>query len=304
MKLPAVIFVPSRTACDVCAVGNSFTHGKKDADVYLNASVWRSADGRDFLNIEILNQAGANHEKGLALQKALGIQSSTCDASFSDLAAKHGMGSDESTFRGMIEVRQVTALIPDSTADVHYDESTVLFSFKIPLHMQDPNKLLQDEKPLPPNMVLIVADDERMPRLTAKPLAKHLGIAEERCIVKGETYEEAAGLVGTVLEAAAKHGDQRVICVFDENMDQYAGRGRVSGSAVTKQLREAGFQGCIFIRSANDSAGEVDGYCKAGADNGLSKRDKIAHRTLQIIRAVHTKAKALRWVRGGDPDVA
>jgi len=47
----------------------------------------------------------------------------------------------------------------------------------------------------------------------------------EESMVLGESYEEAAGLVETVLAAAATRCDGNVVCVLDQNMD-YPGRAR------------------------------------------------------------------------------
>ena len=115
---------------------------------------------------------------------------------------------------------------------------------------------------------LICADDDKGPRLSYKGLVNKLGA--DNSLILGETYEEAEGLVQTVLETARKHGDHNVICIFDQNMDRYP-EGTVLGTNVTKELRERGFRGLIFIRSANDDMASMVQYKTAGADATLTK---------------------------------
>jgi len=59
----------------------------------------------------------------------------------------------------------------------------------------------------------------------------------EDSMVLGESYEEAAGLVDTVLAEAAKRGDGNVVCILDQNMEFPAGL--VLGTEVTSSLRAA-----------------------------------------------------------------
>ena len=83
-------------------------------------------------------------------------------------------------------------------------------------------------------------------------------------------YAEVDGLVKTVLHVASTHCDKLIVCIFDQNMDQYE-EGTVYGTDVTKELREKGFEGPIFIRSANDDFASAKKYRDAGATSNLKK---------------------------------
>ena len=72
-----------------------------------------------------------------------------------------------------------------------------------------------------------------------------------------------------VLAEAAARGDEKVVCILDQNMEYAAGT--ILGTEITASLREAGFMGIIIIRSANDDPTSRKMYLDAGASGYLSK---------------------------------
>ena len=99
-----------------------------------------------------------------------------------------------------------------------------------------------------------------------------LGVVPEHLQILGATYKEACSLHDVVLRAAEEHGERNVICIFDQNMDSYGLTKTVLGTDVVASLRDAGFKGAIFIRSANNSVLDEERYRKAGATSCLSKK--------------------------------
>ncbi len=65
------------------------------------------------------------------------------------------------------------------------------------------------------------SDDDLGPRTSFKGIRRQLGIPEANCLILGETHAEIKALVATVMDAAKQHGDENVLCIFDENMDNY-----------------------------------------------------------------------------------
>ncbi len=41
----------------------------------------------------------------------------------------------------------------------------------------------------------------------------------DKFFILGETYGEIKGLVQTVLQAAAEHGNHNIMCILDQNME-------------------------------------------------------------------------------------
>jgi hypothetical protein len=101
-----------------------------------------------------------------------------------------------------------------------------------------------------------------------KGLAKALKVND--CRIFGETFEGVTDLVETVMAAAAQSGDDNVVCIFDQNMDNYD-EGAVYGTEVIRKCRYLGFTGLMFIRSANDDIGSRVIYKSAGANGTLPK---------------------------------
>ena len=109
-----------------------------------------------------------------------------------------------------------------------------------------------------------------------------LGVVPEHLQILGATYEEACSLHDVVLRAAEEHGELNVICIFDQNMDAYGPTKTVLGTDVVTSLRDAGFKGAIFIRSANDNLLDEERYRKTRATGCLSKKGNIKVRAAAL----------------------
>ena len=132
------------TAPHAFSVSNAYTHGSESGLVKLNAST----DGNKLV-IELRNEAGANHAKGLALQAEVGSITST-------IAAQNNMGSAESTYLGSKEIQQATAAMGAST-ELRFEESSVLFRLTMDLQEASPLEIDSALPPLPTTMRLICA---------------------------------------------------------------------------------------------------------------------------------------------------
>ena len=104
-------------------------HGRQNTNVFLNVSLV-SSEGLILFQIE--NDAGPNHAQGLALQQNIAMQpnGTLCSGVFSQAAARHGMGSRESTFRGMNEVEQAIAGLNRGSCSLTFKKTTVQFTLK------------------------------------------------------------------------------------------------------------------------------------------------------------------------------
>jgi hypothetical protein len=85
-------------------------------------------------------------------------------------------------------------------------------------------------------LVFVAADDARIIRLLTKKQYKEIGSHPDSLIL-GATFEEAKAAPARVMALANKHGHQRVVALFDQNLDDYA-EGSVFGSEMSQQLRE------------------------------------------------------------------
>ena len=118
------------------------------------------------------------------------------------------------------------------------------------------------------DMVFVAADDNAIVRALSK---QHLKSARSHpdSLILGATYKEARTVPSKVMELARKHGHNRVIALFDQNLDQYV-EGSVFGSEMAQQLREQGFRGLICIRTSNKEEQHQD-LLKMGVDLVVSK---------------------------------
>jgi len=171
-----------------------------------------------------------------------------------------------------------------------------LFSFDLKLIPTDPPEeqgtTAEVDMILPNGTMLICADDDRAPRLAYKGLIKKLRVTNS--MVLGSTYAEISELVTTVLDASSEFGEARVVCIFDQHMDAYD-EGRILGTDVTRELRDAGFKGVIFIRSANDDAASCLFYRSAGANACLGKSVNVTQLVVDITRECHLAWSMEAW---------
>jgi len=167
----------------------------------------------------------------------------------------------------------------------------VILTFSLPL---PPVVTMKQE--LPTGMIAVACDDDRAGRTSLKGILKQrsLNLNLDKSLICGETFEEAESLVEKVLSMAHEYGDERILCIFDQNLDMYVLRNRdkasagkireIYGTDITKSLRSQGFRGAIFIRSANDDCESANTYANAGATGSLSKGWSATETAAEVTR--------------------
>ena len=101
------------------------------------------------LVIELRNEAGTNHAKGLALQQQHGSITPA-------IAAENDLGSADSTFLGSGEIKHAAAAMKNgASTELRFEESSVLFRLEMDLHEASPLEIDSALPPLPPGMRLI-----------------------------------------------------------------------------------------------------------------------------------------------------
>jgi len=261
------------------ATHNATTHGKPAGNLSLKITC---REDRLLINLE--NAAGKRHKEALEMQSRHGENALLRnDVGDLDLAS---IGSGQSTFLGRGEMQNAAAaMATDTTLSLVFHPTTVSFTVdtKMIPGVAPESSVSTGSLKLRENTVLICADDDYAPRASYSGLAKKLKVEPARVKVYGATYAEAAALPSTVLEAAAVHGAENVVCIFDQHMDSYPS-GKVLGTDVLRELRNGGFKGLVFIRSANDDVESVSLYRGAGANGCLSKSSKISELAAEVVK--------------------
>jgi hypothetical protein len=126
---------------------------------------------------------------------------------------------------------------------------------------------------LPADLAFVCCDDDEIPQIFAGLLIARAAANMDESVVLGEAYEETAGLVDRVLDMAARLGDERVVCILDQNLDCYD-EGKFQGTALVRKLRLRDFRGLLVIQSANDALDDERDYKAAGADGSIGKAVK------------------------------
>jgi len=103
-----------------------------------------------------------------------------------------------------------------------------------------------------------------------------------------------------VVSVAERLGDERVVCVLDQNIDNYD-EGAFIGTDLVRELRRHGFAGLVIIHSANDELADEQEYLAAGADGCIGKAVKGGiEAVLKVIgRLWHAKFDARAGAVGG-----
>ena len=103
------------------------------------------------LVIQLRNEAGTNHAKGLALQQQHGSITPA-------IAAENDLGSADSTFLGSGEIKHAAAAMKNgASTELRFEESSVLFRMKMNLLEATPPQIDSALPPLPTGMRLICA---------------------------------------------------------------------------------------------------------------------------------------------------
>lgn len=262
------------------AIQNAVAHGKEHGDIDMLVNM-----DAGYLVVCIWNEAGPKHGRSLQAQAERGRNFLLVDVTH---ALKHDLGSPQSTFQGLHEM-QTAASILGADISLTFEPARVCFCLKMKLEAVK-MEAAPETRPLLPEAIIIAADDDATHRAAYMGLRRKLGLPPERFLILGETYQEATQLHKTVLEIAAAHGERNTTCIFDQNLDRYP-EGQVYGTEVTRLLRESGFGGLIFIRSANDTVEDLECYRKAGANDVLSKQHNVKKLAIELL----TKVAMVSW---------
>jgi len=279
-EVPAWLLLPwalVEIILDNC-VHNATTHGCAGGPLIMKLCV---VNGRTILTL--VNLPGCQHAKALQLQEQYGRNFLfTSRPKENRLNISH-IGSTQSTFLGMNEMLQAANLM-DANISLTFEDTRVVFMLSWECKPCSPAAVIPEtEMVLPEGSILICADDDAAPRLSYKGLAKKLGIPT-KLIVFGETYESAMAVTDVVLQKSKEENQTEtlVIVILDQNMEY--DEGHVLGTEITANLRNAGFKGLIFIRSANDSPADVKAYLIAGADACLSKAGNVKELAADLVK--------------------
>jgi CheY-like chemotaxis protein len=198
------------------------------------------------------------------------------------------IGSSSSNFLGMGEMREAAGLMSAALSLEFHPQSGLvaphtLFSLTVDSTPTSSPENQGDEGEVPSlkeGCLLVCCDDDKAPRIGYKGLIKKLKATKS--MILGETHEEVASLVETVLTAAKELGDANVVCIFDQNMEY--DQGVIRGTEVVADLRREGFTGVMLIRSANDDAASGLNYRKMGANGYLSKKTNMKQLARDVVR--------------------
>ena len=261
------------------AMHNATTHGAERGPLVLTVDA--TAESKSLL-ICLRNNPGKFHDRALQLQSEQGqnFLFANSKQSYAEI------GSKQSTFLGRHEMCEAAAVMEASIELLFVDgtDPHTTFTLTSPL-VSAVAPATPNQEVLPAEALLIAADDDLIARRGYKGLIKKLQAQDS--MILGETYEEAANLVQTVMDQKRAH--RNVICIFDQNMEYAAGA--VLGTDVTRTLREKGFKGVIVIRSANDEPAMQKLYIQAGANGHLAKHGKVVD---LVAKLMHIYSRALQ----------
>ena len=261
-------------------IDNARTHGSFNGDINLTVILSGSS-----LGFQVRNPPGKRHAQNLQLQKEKGLNTLLNECR-SNTKHMNKIGSDGSTMLGMSEVLLVAKCMHAEPSLLFAPES-VIFSLWVPIQIATkPDSVPQ----MPVGMVYFLCDDDNISRRIGELILRQkcLGADLNLCQIVGDTYAEAVSFVANVLAAGALHGNDKVICIIDQNL-QYRDI-KVLGTDLTQSLINEGFTGLIFIRSADDNFESVGEYRQAGATGYIRKDMPIEDAAEDLARQWHAAA--------------
>ena len=258
-------------------IDNARMHGGFNSDIHLTVILSGGS-----LGFQVRNPPGKRHAQNLQLQKERGLNSllNECRSNTKHLSK---IGSDGSTMLGMAEVLLVAKCMHAEPSLLFAAES-VIFSLWVPIEIATrPDSVPQ----MPVGIVYFLGDDDNISRRIGELLLRQkcLGADLDLSQIVGDTYAEAASFVANVLAAGPLHGDDKVMCILDQNLEYHDIK--VLGTDITQSLINEGFTGLIFIRSANDDFESVGEYRQAGATGYIRKDMPIEDAAEDLARQYH-----------------
>eukprot|EP00900_Chrysochromulina_parva_P002183 jgi/Chrpa1/11966/Chrysochromulina_OHIO_Genome00023683-RA len=277
---------------------NALVHGEQGGTVHVGAVL---SDGSpSCLTVTIRNAPGVNHAKLIAFTKAKGNvdllairagegsapsknqdESKRSRVNSSELCkpsrelSKMAVGTVDSTYLGLGAIlRDARAFNPPALTSLAIGAHEVAFSITLDVVLVEHDASAAQTRVLPPGLVFVWLDDDDMPRIYADAVLRAAKANMEASLILGETYEEARTCLARVMELSAAHGEERMIVLLDQNIDQYhecATEGVLQGTEICREMRRRGFRGTIAICSANDEPKDEYKYLQAGANVSIGK---------------------------------
>ena len=283
------------------AVRNAVKYGAVDAAVKIEISPCEVGT-----MISVYNLPGANHSKMCSLQNETGLQLMDWDADEVDLESLN-VGSAASSYQGCRDMRNVVSFL-GGTAQLTFLPDGTKFSLLLP----GLNPAFQPGSSINSvdlsEVCVLCADDQNPPRLQIPSALEKLGInnmiqQRELSDVKNGMYrdEPKLKLFGRTIEEVApdvwarvldEWQGQPVLMILDQNIC-FSDK-TVLGTDICLQLRTAGFDGIIAIRSGNESEHDKKIYREAGADALISKSinaSQLACELKRLMVAASVRAK-------------
>ena len=275
---------------------NALVHGEQGGTVHVGAVL---SDGSpSYLTVAIRNAPGVNHAKLFAFTQAKGnadllaIRAGEGRAPSNDQRvrtrgdsselckpsrelSKMAVGTVDSTYLGLGAIlRDAQAFNPPARTSLAIGAHEVAFSITLDVVLVEQDASAAETRVLPAGLVFVWLDDDDMPRIYADAVLRAAKANREASLILGETYEEAKTCLARVMELSAAHGEERMIVLLDQNIDQYhecATEGVIQGTELCRELRTRGFRGTIAICSANDEPKDEYKYLQAGANVSIGK---------------------------------
>jgi hypothetical protein len=277
---------------------NALVHGEQGGTVHVGAAL---SDGSpSCLTVTIRNAPGVNHAKLTAFTQAKGNvdllairagegsapsknqdESKRSRVNSSELCkpsrelSKMAVGTVDSTYLGLGAIlRDARAFNPPALTSLAIGAHEVAFSITLDVVLVEHDASAAQTRVLPTGLVFVWLDDDDMPRIYADAVLRAAKANMEASLILGETYEEARTCLARVMELSAAHGEERMIVLLDQNIDQYhecATEGVLQGTEICREMRRRGFRGTIAICSANDEPKDEYKYLQAGANVSIGK---------------------------------
>ena len=275
---------------------NALVHGEQGGTVHVGAVL---SDGSpSYLTVAIRNAPGVNHAKLFAFTQAKGnadllaIRAGEGSAPSNDQRvrtrgdsselckpsrelSKMAVGTVDSTYLGLGAIlRDAQAFNPPALTSLAIGAHEVAFSITLDVVLVEQDASAAETRVLPAGLVFVWLDDDDMPRIYADAVLRAAKANREASLILGETYEEAKTCLARVMELSAEHGEERMIVLLDQNIDQYhecATEGVLQGTELCCELRRRGFRGTVAICSANDEPKDEYEYLQAGANLCIGK---------------------------------
>jgi len=277
---------------------NALVHGEQGGTVHVGAAL---SDGSpSCLTVTIRNAPGVNHAKLIAFTQAKGNvdllairagegsapsknqdESKRSRVNSSELCkpsrelSKMAVGTVDSTYLGLGAIlRDARAFNPPALTSLAIGAHEVAFSITLDVVLVEHDASAAQTRVLPTGLVFVWLDDDDMPRIYADAVLRAAKANMDASLILGETYEEARTCLARVMELSAAHGEERMIVLLDQNIDQYhecATEGVLQGTEICREMRRRGFRGTIAICSANDEPKDEYMYLQAGANVSIGK---------------------------------